>query len=88
MAVYYSITARQRNMHPLASRMTLGKMNMAIGVLFLLLGGNQFTFEDLTGIRIGVALVLMFMGGINFILGTRNFLQYRRSWLAEVKKNS
>lgn len=87
LALYFSITARQRGTHPLASRMILGKMNMSLGVLFLLMGSNQFTFEDLTTVRIVIALLLLFVGAVNLILGTRNYLQYRKSWMQEVKKN-
>ncbi|MET3290979.1 UNVERIFIED_CONTAM: sugar phosphate permease [Brevibacillus sp. OAP136] len=87
LALYFSIMARQRGIHPLASRMTLGKMNMAIGVLFTLMALNQFTFEDLTGVRIGVALVLLLVGLVNLIFGTRNYIQYRRGWIMELKKN-
>lgn len=87
LALFFSITARQRGIHPLASRMTLGKMNMSLGFLFIVMGINQFTFDDLTGVRIGVALVLLFVGLVNLILGTRNYIQYRKSWMLEMKKN-
>jgi hypothetical protein len=87
-SVYYSITARQRGMHPLASRMTLGKMNMSLGVLVTLLGLNQLTFEPLDTIRVVIALLLLFVGGVNLFLGTRNFLHYRAAWQAELKKGS
>jgi glucan phosphoethanolaminetransferase (alkaline phosphatase superfamily) len=87
MALFFSITARQRGIHPLASRMTLGKMNMALGILFVLMSINQFTFNNLTGVRIAVALLLLFVGLVNLILGTRNYIRYRRSWITEVKRN-
>jgi|GEM_PF-611651 len=79
-SVYYSIHARRRGIHPLESRMLLGKMNIAMGCLLLLFGFNQFSFEDLTTVRIVVALIMIVVGGINFLLGAKNFLSYRRQW--------
>ncbi|MFY0542916.1 YtpI family protein [Brevibacillus sp. H7] len=87
-SVYYSITARQRGMHPLQSRMTLGKMNMAMGVLVTLFGANQFTFEPLTSVRIVVGAILLLVGLVNLVLGTRNFLRYRAEWQAAAKGES
>ncbi|KKX55484.1 hypothetical protein HN020_08530 [Brevibacillus borstelensis] len=87
-SVYYSVTARQRGIHPLVSRMTLGKMNISLGVLVTLFGLNQFSFDELDQIRIFVALLLLFVGVINLVLGTRNYLRYRAAWQAEVKKSS
>lgn len=85
-SVYYSITARQRGMHPLASRMTLGKMNTAMGVLVTLFGLNQFTFEPLTSVRTVVGLILLLVGVVNLVLGFRNYLRYRAEWQAALKK--
>jgi YtpI-like protein len=68
--------------------MTLGKMNMSLGVLVTLLGLNQLTFEPLDTIRVVIALLLLFVGGVNLFLGTRNFLHYRAAWQAELKKGS
>ncbi len=85
-SVYYSITARQRGMHPLASRMTLGKMNTAMGVLVTLFGLNQFTFEPLTSVRIVVGLILLLVGVVNLVLGVRNYLRYRAEWQAALEK--
>jgi hypothetical protein len=87
-SVYYSITARRRGIHPLESRMILGKMNISLGILVTLLGANQLTFEQLDAIRIIVALLLIFVGGLNLVLGTRNFLRYRSMWRAEEQKGS
>ncbi len=87
LSVYFSITARQRGMHPLASRMTLGKMNVSLGFVLTLLGINQFTFEDLTTVRIVVALILLFVGLTNVLFGTRNYLRFRREWLATRNQN-
>ncbi|QQE73547.1 YtpI family protein [Brevibacillus composti] len=87
-SVYYSVTARQRGTHPLASRMILGKMNISLGVLVSLFGLNQFSFDDLDTIRIVVGLLLLFVGVMNLVLGTRNYLRYRSAWMAEMKKSS
>jgi len=85
-SVYYSVTARQRGMHPLASRMTLGKMNIAMGVLVTLFGANQFTFVPLTGVRITVGSILLFVGIVNLVMGVRNFRRYRAEWQAAIKQ--
>jgi hypothetical protein len=85
-SVYYSISARQRGIHPLASRMTLGKMNMSMGVLVTLFGVNQFTFDSLTGVRITVGAILLFVGVVNLVMGGRNFLRYRAEWQAAMKQ--
>ncbi|MDF2681243.1 MAG: hypothetical protein K0R47_2433 [Brevibacillus sp.] len=85
-SVYFSIHARRQGIHPLASRMTLGKMNIALGLLVTLFGMNQFTFEQLDTIRIVVALVMLVVGIINLYLGTRNYFRYKSEWLAELKK--
>lgn len=87
-SVYFSIHARRQGIHPLASRMTLGKMNIALGVLVTLFGLNQFTFDALDAVRIVVALVMLLVGIINLYLGTRNYLRYRTAWLAETKKGA
>lgn len=87
-SVYFSIHARRQGIHPLASRMTLGKMNIALGVLVTLFGLNQFTFEALDAVRTVVALVMLLVGIINLYLGTRNYLRYRTAWLAETKKGA
>jgi YtpI-like protein len=87
-SVYYSMTARRRGIHPLESRMILGKMNICLGVFVTLLGLNQFTFEDLDTIRIVVALLLIFVGAINLFLGSRNYFRYRRAWQEEMNKGS
>ncbi|MGG1660118.1 YtpI family protein [Brevibacillus sp. NRS-1366] len=86
--VYFSMHARRQGIHPLASRMTLGKMNIALGVLVTLFGLNQFTFESLDTIRIVVALIMLVVGVLNLYLGTRNYLRYRTAWQAELKKES
>ncbi|MGN7470788.1 YtpI family protein [Brevibacillus sp. SAFN-007a] len=85
-SVYFSIHARRRGIHPLESRMTLGKMNMALGILVSLFGLNQFTFDTLDTIRIVVAIVMLLVGAVNLYVGTRNFLHYRSAWQAELKK--
>lgn len=85
-SVYFSIHARSRGIHPLAARMTLGKMNMALGVLVTLFGVNQFTFDELDAIRIVVALIMLLVGGVNLFLGTRHYLRYKTQWQAELKK--
>lgn len=87
-SVYFSIDARRKDIHPLASRMTLGKMNIALGVLVTLFGINQFTFEEVDTIRIVIALLLLFVGLINLFLGARNFFRYRAMWQTELKKGS
>lgn len=87
-SVYYSVMARRSGIHPLQSRMTLGKMNMSLGVLMLLLGLNQFTFEPLTAIRVIVALVFLFVGVVNLFAGTRRYVTYRKQWQAEAKPRS
>jgi len=86
-SVYFSIHARRLGIHPLASRMTLGKMNMALGILVTLFGINQFTFDDLDAIRIVVALAMLLVGAVNLFLGTRNYFRYKTEWLAEGKKD-
>lgn len=86
-SVYYSMTARQRGIHPLASRMMLGKMNMALGVLVLLFGINQFTYDDLSTVRIVVGVVLLFVGAVNLIFGARNFFRFKREWQMVEKQN-
>ncbi|WP_139491752.1 YtpI family protein [Brevibacillus dissolubilis] len=88
MSVYYSVTARRRGIHPLESRMTLGKMNVALGLLMLLFGANQYTFEDLTTVRIVIGALLMFVGAVNFYLGGKNYVNYRREWMMELKKQA
>ncbi|WP_289137455.1 YtpI family protein [uncultured Brevibacillus sp.] len=85
-SVYFSMHARRRGIHPLESRMTLGKMNVALGILVSLFGLNQFTFETLDTIRIVVALIMLVVGVINLFLGTRNYFRYRTAWQAELKK--
>ncbi|MED1722103.1 YtpI family protein [Brevibacillus parabrevis] len=85
-SVYFSIHARRRGIHPLESRMTLGKMNIALGILVSLFGLNQFTFDTLDTIRIVVAIIMLIVGVLNLYLGTRNFLHYRSAWQAELKK--
>jgi len=85
-SVYFSMHARRRGIHPLESRMTLGKMNVALGILVSLFGLNQFTFETLDTIRIVVALIMLIVGVINLFLGTRNYFRYRTAWQAELKK--
>ena len=87
-SVYFSIHARRRGIHPLESRMTLGKMNIALGILVSLFGLNQFTFDTLDTIRIVVAIIMLIVGVLNLYLGTRNFLHYRSAWQAELKKSS
>lgn len=79
-SVFFSITARQRDLHPLASRMTLGKMNISIGVLVTLFGINQFTFDEITTVRAVVGALLLLLGVVNLLQGTRNYLRYRREW--------
>ncbi len=81
--VYYSISARRRGIHPLESRMILGKMNVMLGLLLLFLGANQFTFDSLSAVRIVVAILFLLVGAVNFLFGFRNYLTYRREW----KKN-
>ncbi|MDR5000383.1 YtpI family protein [Brevibacillus parabrevis] len=85
-SVYFSIHARRRGIHPLESRMTLGKMNIALGILVSLFGLNQLTFDTLDTIRIVVAIIMLIVGVLNLYLGTRNFLHYRSAWQAELKK--
>ena len=85
-SVYFSMHARRRGIHPLESRMTLGKMNVALGILVSLFGLNQFTFDTLDTIRIVVALIMLVVGVINLYLGTRNYFRYRTAWQAELKK--
>jgi cytochrome c biogenesis protein CcdA len=87
-SVYYSVTARRRDMHPLAARMTLGKMNVAMGILLLFFGTNQFTYEPLTTTRVVVAVVFLLLGGVNAVLGTRNFLAWRKEWREAVKQEN
>ncbi|WP_134686331.1 YtpI family protein [Brevibacillus migulae] len=87
-SVYFSISARRRELHPLAARMTLGKMNMSLGILLLLFGINQYTFEPLTTVRVIVGLLFLLVGLFNFIQGTRNFLTNRREWNAFQNKES
>ncbi|GAA4711991.1 YtpI family protein [Brevibacillus fulvus] len=87
-SVYYSTTARQRGLHPLQSRMILGKMNVSLGVLVLLFGINQFTFADLSSLRIAVGIVLLFVGAVNLIFGLRNFFRYRQQWQNAAKNES
>jgi YtpI-like protein len=79
-SVYYSIHARRKGVHPLESRMILGKMNIALGCLLILFGSNQFTFADLDTIRIIVAIVMLLVGCVNLVLGLKNFFSYRREW--------
>jgi uncharacterized membrane protein YidH (DUF202 family) len=86
-SVYYSVTARRRGLHPLESRMTLGKMNVSMGVLLLLFGINQFTFEPLTKVRIVVAAILVFVGAINLFFGARNYFRFKREWREAVKRD-
>ncbi|MED1780595.1 YtpI family protein [Brevibacillus fortis] len=85
-SVYYSIHARRRGIHPLESRMLLGKMNVSLGILVSLFGINQFTFDSLDTIRIVVALIMLIVGAMNLFLGTRNYFRYRTAWQAELKK--
>jgi uncharacterized membrane protein YidH (DUF202 family) len=87
-SVFFSIHARRQGIHPLASRMTLGKMNIALGVLVTLFGVNQFTFEQLDTIRLVVAFIMLLVGVMNLFLGTRNYLRYRTAWQAELKKGT
>ncbi len=68
--------------------MTLGKMNIALGILVSLFGLNQLTFDTLDTIRIVVAIIMLIVGVLNLYLGTRNFLHYRSAWQAELKKGS
>ncbi|WP_019121935.1 YtpI family protein [Brevibacillus massiliensis] len=87
-SVYFSINARRSGIHPLESRFTLGKMNAAMGCLLLLLGINQFTFETITTVRAVVGIVFILVGGVNLVLGLRNYVSYRREWRNLAKKNS
>lgn len=87
-SVFFSIHARRQGIHPLASRMTLGKMNVALGVLVTLFGVNQFTFEQLDTIRLVVAFIMLLVGVMNLFLGTRNYFRYRTAWQAELKKGT
>ncbi|WP_126425516.1 YtpI family protein [Brevibacillus marinus] len=87
-SVYYSVMARRSGIHPLQARMTLGKMNMSLGVLMLLLGCNQFTYQPLTTIRVIVALVFLFVGAVNLIAGTRRYLAYRKQWKEEAERHT
>jgi len=87
-SVYFSIHARRQGIHPLAARMTLGKMNIALGFLVALFGINQFTFDPLDAIRIVVALVMLAVGAVNLYLGTRNYVRYKSAWLAETRKGA
>ncbi|WP_232698863.1 YtpI family protein [Brevibacillus daliensis] len=80
MGVFYSISARRRGLHPAESRMILGKMNISLGLLLLLLGTNQFTFEDVTTIRVVVAIIMLIVGTTNLVLGFRNYLYYKKDW--------
>lgn len=86
--VYYSISARRRGIHPLESRMILGKMNVMLGLLLLFLGVHQFTFDNLDAPRIIVACVFIGVGIINFFLGFRNYFRFKREWKAEQGKKS
>ncbi|MBO8163690.1 MAG: hypothetical protein H0Z34_08275 [Brevibacillus sp.] len=79
-SVYYSVNARRSGIHPLQSRMLLGRMNMSLGLLLLLFGVNQFTYDPLTTIRVMVSIVFLFVGGVNLVFGTRRYLTYRRQW--------
>ncbi|MGD8188419.1 YtpI family protein [Brevibacillus ginsengisoli] len=83
--VYYSISARRRGIHPLESKMILGKMNVMLGLLLLFLGANQFTFDNLDATRIIVACLFLGVGGINLILGLRNYLRFKREWLSATR---
>ncbi|TPG87843.1 hypothetical protein EEL32_10480 [Brevibacillus laterosporus] len=81
MGVYYSINARRRGLHPLQSRMTLGKMNISLGCLLILFGLNQFSFQDLDSIRIGVAFVMLLVGIINLVIGIKHYTRNKQEWL-------
>lgn len=52
------------------------KTNVAMGIMLIALAIIQFTFEELTGWRIGVGLTFLVLGLINFIVGIRHYQQY------------
>ncbi|MGC5324287.1 YtpI family protein [Brevibacillus sp. SYSU BS000544] len=84
--VYYSVMARRTGIHPYESRMTLGKMNVMLGCLLLLLGSNQLANETLSTARLSVAILFILVGGINFFLGFRNYFRFRSEWRKAIDK--
>lgn len=52
------------------------KTNIAMGILLISMAVNQFTFPDLSGVRIGVGLVFLALGLFNFIAGLKHYRQF------------
>jgi hypothetical protein len=49
------------------------KTNIAMGILLIAMAFVQFTFPELSGIRIGVGVAFLALGLFNFIMGLRNY---------------
>lgn len=52
------------------------KTNIAMGTLLIVMAIIQFTFPDLSGVRIGVGIAFLALGLFNFIMGLRNYRLY------------
>ncbi|ERI08596.1 YtpI family protein [Aneurinibacillus aneurinilyticus] len=69
-AIYYAITWRSQP--GIMARIYQARMNISMGIALLGIGFNQVTFEGMDTIRLIIGIVLLFVGGVNLILGIRN----------------
>lgn len=53
------------------------KTNISMGIMLIALAIIQFTFTQLTGVRIGIGILFLLLGLINFFTGLKNYRQYR-----------
>lgn len=52
------------------------KTNIAMGILLIAMAVIQFTFPELSGVRIGVGLVFLALGLFNLIFGIKHYRQF------------
>ncbi|KPD09672.1 hypothetical protein AM501_03275 [Aneurinibacillus migulanus] len=69
-AIYYAITWRSQP--GIMARIYQARMNIGMGIALLGIGFNQVTFENMDTIRLIIGIVLLFVGGVNLVLGIRN----------------
>lgn len=62
---------------PLGRKVGQALMNIFMGVTLILFSANQFLFPDLTKTRVIIASLLLFLGGVNLIMGMKNYRYYK-----------
>ncbi|RXT04795.1 YtpI family protein [Ammoniphilus sp. CFH 90114] len=62
---------------PLGRKMGQALMNIFMGITLILFSINQYLFPDLTTIRIVIASLLLFLGGVNLVMGLKNYRYYK-----------